>query len=39
MVAGGTALPSIWGADGEVAFTVAGDLSPDDLQRVARSLR
>ena len=38
MVAGGTALPSIWGSDGERAFTVAGDLSAQDLQRVAASL-
>jgi len=38
VVAGGTALPSVWGADGEQAFTVSGDLSPDDLLAVARSL-
>ena len=38
MVADGTALPSIWGADGELAFTVAGDLTAEDLQRVASSL-
>ncbi len=38
MVSQGTALPSLWGTDGERAFTVAGDLSPDDLQRVAASL-
>ena len=38
-VSGGRALPSVWGADGEIAFTVAGDLNPDELARVARSLR
>ncbi len=38
MVAGGAALPSIWAADGELAFTVAGDLSAEDLQKVAASL-
>lgn len=37
-VSGGMALPSVWGADGERAFTVAGDLSPDELLAVARSL-
>jgi hypothetical protein len=38
VVRGGPALPSAWGADGERAFTVSGDLSPDDLLKVARSL-
>lgn len=38
VVSGGPALPSVWGADGERAFTVAGDLPPDDLLDVARSL-
>lgn len=38
-VAGPRALPSIWGADGEIAFTVSGDLSPDELVAVAQSLR
>ncbi|CAN5594533.1 hypothetical protein BH24ACT4_BH24ACT4_16460 [soil metagenome] len=38
MVSGGTTTPSIWGADGDQAFTVAGDLTAEDLQRVASSL-
>lgn len=38
-VSGGSALPSVWAADGELAMTVAGDVSPDDLLAVARSLR
>ena len=38
MVAGTAALPSLWAADGETAITVAGDLSAEDLQRVAASL-
>jgi len=33
------ALPSLWGSDGTIAFTVAGDLSADHLVRVAESLR
>lgn len=38
MVAGGATLPSLWAADGEIAVTVAGDLSAEDLQEVATSL-
>lgn len=38
MVAGTTALASLWATDGETAITVAGDLSAEDLQRVAASL-
>jgi hypothetical protein len=38
MVAGTAALPSLWAADGELAVTVAGDLSGDELVRVAESL-
>lgn len=37
-VSGGAALPSLWVADGERALTVAGDLSPDQLLEVARSI-
>ncbi len=32
------ALPSLWGSDGELAFTVSGDLSAEQLVRVAESL-
>ncbi len=39
MVAGPRDLPSIWGADGTIAFTVSGDLSAEDLVAVATSLR
>lgn len=38
-VSGGTALPSLWAADGDLAITVAGDVSPDELLAVARSLQ
>lgn len=38
-VAGPDALPSLWAADGELAFTVSGDVSADDLVRIAQSLR
>ena len=38
-VSGGLALPSIWAADGDLAFTIAGDVSGDDLVEMARSLR
>jgi hypothetical protein len=38
MVADTAALPSLWAADGEMAVTVAGDLSGDELVRVAESL-
>jgi DNA-directed RNA polymerase specialized sigma24 family protein len=38
-VAGPQALPSLWAADGELAFTVAGDVTPDELLRIAQSLR
>lgn len=38
-VTGPRALPSLWAADGRLAFTVSGDLTPDQLVRVARSLR
>lgn len=38
-VDGPQALPSIWGADGTLAFTVAGDVSADELTRIAQSLR
>lgn len=38
-VSGGTALPSVWGADGEEAFTVAGDVTAAELARIAQSLR
>lgn len=38
-VSGGMARPSAWWADGELAVTVAGDLTADELSRVARSLR
>jgi DNA-directed RNA polymerase specialized sigma24 family protein len=38
-VAGPLALPSLWVADGEQAFTVSGDLTADELVRVAQSLR
>lgn len=30
---------AIWGSDGDLAFTVWGDLTPDELVRVAESLR
>ncbi|MBI2710924.1 MAG: hypothetical protein HYX34_14725 [Actinobacteria bacterium] len=33
------ARPSLWGSDGDLAFTVSGDLARDDLVRVAESLR
>ena len=39
MVAGPRDLPSIWGANGDLAFTVSGDLSAEDLVAVANSLR
>ena len=32
------ALPSLWGSDGDLAFTVSGDLTADQLVRVAESL-
>lgn len=35
----GSALPSLWAADGELALTVAGDVSSEELLEVARSLR
>jgi DNA-directed RNA polymerase specialized sigma24 family protein len=38
-VAGPHDLPSLWAADGELAFTVSGDVSADELVRIARSLR
>lgn len=38
-VDGPQALPSIWGADGSLAFTVSGDVSADELTRIAQSLR
>lgn len=38
-VSGGMALPSVWWADGELAVTVSGDLTTEELGRVARSLR
>ncbi|HEV7721567.1 MAG TPA: hypothetical protein VGO60_09790 [Iamia sp.] len=38
-VAGPRALPSLWVADGELAFTVSGDVTPDELVRIAQSLR
>ncbi|HEU5151466.1 MAG TPA: hypothetical protein VFU19_13265 [Iamia sp.] len=38
-VAGPLALPSLWAADGELAFTVSGDVSSADLVRIAQSLR
>jgi len=38
-VAGVGALPSLWGTDGAIAFTVAGDLTADQLVKVAGSLR
>ena len=33
------ALSSLWGTDGSVAFTISGDLTGDQLVRVAESLR
>ncbi len=38
LVADTADLPSLWAADGELAVTVAGDLSGDELVRVAESL-
>ena len=38
-VAGPRALPSLWVADGELAFTVSGDVTADELVRIAQSLR
>jgi DNA-directed RNA polymerase specialized sigma24 family protein len=38
-VSGPRDLPSLWAADGELAFTVSGDVSAADLVRIARSLR
>ncbi len=38
-VTGPESLPSLWAADGELAFTVSGDVSAEDLVRIARSLR
>jgi len=32
-------LPTVWGSDGTLAFTVAGDLTADQLIRVVESLR
>jgi hypothetical protein len=38
-VPGPQALPSLWAADGELALTVSGDVTGDQLAAVARSLR
>jgi hypothetical protein len=38
LVTGVGALPSLWGSDGELAFTVSGDLTGEQLVRVAESL-
>lgn len=39
VVVDGPLTPHLWGITGDVVVTVSGDLSRDELQRVAASLR